>query len=266
MNTTAKLLAAALSTAMIASAASATVVYEDTFDNDGLATNAKTGGGLASFTVFQNSFSDDGNLVSGTNTNAARRTVASTINAFDLSNGFTAEVHWEGTTNKTGYYDFSLTNAQLSSTMTSASEGIFTQFNGTSDGDGASASKGVGLAWGSFRGQDGLYYNNGDADGTSVTTVDAAGGGGAFGGSGTIEMELTVNADLSWSYSINDSVIDSGSDITGGGSLDLSSMYLNFYTQPTGTYSYAKITAIPEPSSLALLGLGGLLVARRRRG
>ncbi len=50
--------------------------------------------------------------------------------------------------------------------------------------------------------------------------------------------------------------------ISGFANADLASVLSGEYANPNGI---GRITAIPEPTSLALLGLGGLLIARRRR-
>ena len=65
---------------------------------------------------------------------------------------------------------------------------------------------------------------------------------------------------------------DTGGNVRHGLMSDAQQMWLTRSSNAGGTYSlpvYAlsdELTVTPEPGSLALLGLGGLLVARRRRG
>jgi hypothetical protein len=85
----------------VVDAMSTTVVYHDTFDNDGLATNAGTGGGLEAVTSLGVNWVEDGDLFRGSG-GAGDRAVVSSLNSFDLSGGFTLTVKWTGTDSQYG--------------------------------------------------------------------------------------------------------------------------------------------------------------------
>ncbi|MEM9110783.1 MAG: PEP-CTERM sorting domain-containing protein [Planctomycetota bacterium] len=262
MNVTTKLLAAALAPLVIAGTANATVVYEDTYEGDGLATNNGTGGGMTQRTIFQNAFSDAGSgLDSQASTNAARRAVVSTDNAFNLSEGFILEVHYQVPGDVTGNGLFEWSMSPTNFTAGTQSEPVFSTFNGGTAGDQGNSQLAIGVAVGSFpEFGPGVYYNNGlGNDGTSVSALLTP--AGLTAANTEVVTILTVNADNTLSFSVDGNVTN------GAHAFDLSSpLYFNVLAQPRGTVNFARITAIPEPSSLALLGLGGLLVARRRRG
>ena len=81
---------------MFAGQSSADIVFQDNFDNDGLATNAGTGGGLLQFTT-AGSLTDDGNLTAPSTGHNGRGNFL-TSNSFDLTGGFTLTASFDVST------------------------------------------------------------------------------------------------------------------------------------------------------------------------
>ena len=114
--------------------------------------------------------------------------------------------------------------------------------------------------------------------------IEGAGVNNALVGSGTASLDGDLLLDLTGaSTTLSDSwnVVDVASLTESFGGTFLVRSTLGSFTESGGVWSIAEngaayefdestgvltVVVIPEPSSLALLGLGGLLVARRRRG
>ena len=113
----------------------------------------------------------------------------------------------------------------------------------------------------------GLSYNDGLGDpagaGDPVTLVSNE---QAITAGTDLAVSLTVAADGSYSYSINGATATTGADF----GLDLSQEYhfATYYQDDVSdnfTISEVTLSTIPEPSSTALLGLGGLALILRRK-
>lgn len=108
---------------------------------------------------------------------------------------------------------------------------------------------------------------NGTGGGTNIAqlviTTNAIGGEGAIDDDAT-QVTLGLNAEINVAAGVNE-VIGSGLlTVEGLGVID-DGFYNNSESWISGDGN-VTVGVIPEPSSFALLGLGGLLIARRRRG
>lgn len=88
---------------------------------------------------------------------------------------------------------------------------------------------------------------------------------------GTLSVRFSSITDFNSGSTVNyEAFINGGSVKTGsftwsGTNENYINLYSN-YTTHQGILDNFEVSAVPEPTSLALLGLGGLLIARRRRG
>lgn len=92
-------------------------------------------------------------------------------------------------------------------------------------------------------------------------------GDGPSGMAGVASLEVFVPAGMNQtaSWSLNDFIISPGFDVN-----DVDSVTLNFNldSDPTASLDFAATefrAVVPAPGAIALLGLGGLVVSRRRR-
>jgi hypothetical protein len=124
----------------------------------------------------------------------------------------------------------------------------------------AAGAYGVGFSTAGEAGADGLYFNN---DAGTLTPLSTAQG---LKTSVRYEtMVITIREDNTWSYSLNG---QTATTVTFAVDFDLSRDFrFASYAQRNNRAQYTNITisAIPEPSSTALLGLGGLALMLRRR-
>lgn len=99
------------------------------------------------------------------------------------------------------------------------------------------------------------HYENVNLSGVATDTLSVR-----FSGISDFDAGSTVN----YEAFINGSSIKTGSFTWSGNDENYINVYSN-YTQHQGRLDNFSVTAVPEPGSLALLGLGGLMIARRRR-
>jgi len=126
----------------------------------------------------------------------------------------------------------------------------------------AAGAYGVGFSTaGSGPGTDYLGFNN---DAGTVTELSIA-QGNIITNTRYETMVITIRDDNTWSYSLNGQTATTG---TFAADFDLSRDFrFASYAQRNNRVQYKSITisAIPEPSSTALLGLGGLALMLRRK-
>ena len=227
----------------------ATIIYQDTFDNDGLATNTGIGGGLQEFEAPSGSGGaggltvvDDGNLTSPSTGHNNRGNFFS-LNTFDLTGGFTltAELDLLSGNVQTGNASRAMFGL-ISDATTPARFGNIVQPDS--------------IAFSPVGDFDGLVYEGTEIDNT--LSLDAT------TGFQTVTISVAANG-LDYTYSV-DGVSESG---TLASAFDFTEEYyiVGAFQDAESFTVYESITleVVPEPSSAALLGLGGLALILRRR-
>ena len=76
-------------------------------------------------------------------------------------------------------------------------------------------------------------------------------------------MNNTINSDFIDTLAIDD-VLDFDLTLNGAVGMDMASMILQNQNNATGSTLSGSMTVIPEPATMALLALGGLLIRKRR--
>ncbi|WP_309489500.1 PEP-CTERM sorting domain-containing protein [Oceaniferula flava] len=254
--------------------ANATIVYQDTFDAaDGIGTNTGIGGGLVSGTNIDDAdpFDDvTGNAVAQTNS-GNRLTWAHTANQFVLNSGFTLTVTFttaeQADTFPSFTSSFGLVDEVTVTTPAADGVGASGNLNAYLYTDQASLNT-VGFSLANRPDHanpeaPGLYTDFGTLSLASSDLNSAI----VYGTEQT--FTLTVNADGSAAFDLDGT---SGTLAAGA----LSSLFTDSadgayhfvaYSQgnPGLTLNSVTIDAVPEPSSAALLGLGGIALLLRRR-
>ena len=241
-----------------APAIAATVVYQDNFDNDGLATNTGVGGGLTVAFARRGGWVENGVLEATGTVGSTNGSVHST-SGFDLANGFTLTVTYNTATVAAGEVNrvnIGLIDAAAFGVTSSDAGSTRNPFSDNND------KYGIGLNLTPDLGDQGLNFAD-DAGAGSVTFLS----NDQTIAAGTQTLVLTMDDSSNYSYSIDGATATTGS-VPGG--FDYSRDF-NFFASYQSFPHEAEIrevtlSVIPEPSSLTLVGLGVLgMFSRRRR-
>ena len=262
-----KILTSTLALGLLASA-NAAVVYQDTFGDGALATNPGIGGGFSQAITGGTGFTEaSGSIDPDTSANNFRGFGYST-STFDVSTGFILEF----TASTTRTNNASANRFSVGLAAAGADFATFSTSGRNFLGDNRAAFEGVGVDFTTDHGSQGLSYN--DGFGNPAVAPDPLGTITLLSNAQTITanidlaVSLTVAADGTYSYSINGATPTTGAAF----GLDLSQEYhfATYFQDDQGDFSISEVTlttldAVPEPSSTALLGLGGLALLLRRK-
>lgn len=255
----------AVAAALAASPALATVMATDTFFDSGDSGLVDEGGGVYSYTYTPTGFTAAGadKLVLGY-INKDTGAVAGPVVASATYNGVAMDLAIQDTTgsnrvrNSIFYLDNVATDGNLKITFNDSVPSNQTSWvvalyalSGTADGFAdTNSNKGTGT---------GAAVSVGTATGFVLNVWSRNNGGLEL----VTPSDFTEDVDLSVATSGGAlAALINSAETTGAGS---------YATNSTGTNGTAGMVAasfdaVPEPGSLALMGLGGLLIARRRRG
>jgi alkaline phosphatase D len=230
------------------------VVYHDTFGNDGLAVNTGTGGGLIAVRA-EDAGAGDGTIWSDagvgltvSTTAGGDRTAAATINAFNLSEGFTLSVAWTSL-GSAEPISFALSPEQWTTMDDPTGSAIQDPLGYYANRYVASTFdiKSMGLQAGDKNRVQGLYINEGSGVQAQRILLEAS-----TVAAGAHTFSLTVGANNVYSY-----ILDGAAALTGTTTFDLSQpLYFNAYSQATTTtITEIRVVATsdldPEPTNNA---------------
>ena len=137
--------------------------------------------------------------------------------------------------------------------LISGADNIYLTISTTNRGPNTGTEDGIRLNWTGTGAMRGRIYNSGSGTDDSFA--------GAVSPS---SLYITRDTDTSYTYGYDSTELATGVTIAGTAGID---MQVGIETFGSGTRAFdnLEITSVPEPSSAALLGLGGLALLRRRR-
>lgn len=190
------------------------VVYQDSFDNDGLGTNTGIGGGAINKTIANHSWTDDGDATFSTSgTSYMRRAILYSENTFQSDSGFKLTVYY--TTGIVG--DSAAHNLSFGLISTDTDLSTYSGLNLFSVATGVYG-LGANVTTDASEAKRGLNF----ADGSTVTSLDAAGDNVQFIAGSSTPVVIEIDADGAWTYSI-DGITEASGTIAEG--FDLTKSY-----------------------------------------
>ncbi|MFC5050755.1 Ig-like domain-containing protein [Rubritalea spongiae] len=200
--------------ATLCSMAHANLLYEDTFDNDGLSSNTGVGGGAVNKTIQGHSWTDDGDATFNTaGTSYTRRAILYSENSFQSDTGFRLTVNF--TTGSIG--DLAAHNLSFGLVSTDTDLSSYTGFNPFLT-DTSVYSVGANVTADIGEASRGLNFT----DGSTTTTLDQSGTRAQFKAGESCEVTLEIGIGGYWCYRIDGEYEASGVLLEG---FDLSKSY-----------------------------------------